>query len=345
MLSERGQNEQLPAAVQAEAAVWVARLHGSKRSRALEEGFRRWLNAHPSHAAAFELATEAWELGGNLPQDQLDSGTDSFAHRHRSYSLSRRALAASVACAAVLASALFYYGNRELAVSTRVGEQRTITLDDGSRVYLNTDTRIVVKETDTRRHVRLREGEALFEVMPDPARPFVVTVDEKEVVALGTSFVVRHEPERTAVTLMEGRVAVAPTSDTRRPTSENLAHTDKASGPGGSWTFLAPGQRLTFVGDAAPVIDEPTLDSVAAWRRGEVVLDKTTLQDAAEEMNRYSELKLLIEDSDIADVRVSGVFRTGDSIRFARAVSETYQLMVSRTPEQIVIRARDRRPD
>jgi transmembrane sensor len=338
MLTERTQEEQFPNSAQAEAAAWVARLHGSRRSRALEEGFRLWLTADPSHAAAFELATEAWELGGNLSGAGREHRTESASHRP--YSLTRRALAASVVCAAVLGSALYYYGNRELNLATRVGEQRTITLNDGTRVHLNTDTRISVKETDTRRHVRLKEGEVLFEVSPDPARPFVVTVDEKEVVALGTSFVVRHEPQRTAVTLMEGRVAVAPASNSRRLRSDDLKRSDTAGGLD-DWTFLAPGQRLTFEGSAAPVIDEPPLDSVAAWRRGEVVLDKTTLQDAAVEMNRYSALKLVIDDPDIAGIQVSGVFRTGDSARFARAVGEAYQLSVHRTPEEIVIGSRD----
>jgi transmembrane sensor len=84
-------------------------------------------------------------------------------------------------------------------------------------------------------------------------------------------------------------------------------------------------------------VDRPQLEIVTAWRRGEVVLENTLLQDAAEEMNRYSEIKLVIDDPRVADIRISGIFRTGDSVRFAHAVAESYQLAVDREPRRIVI--------
>jgi transmembrane sensor len=76
---------------------------------------------------------------------------------------------------------------------------------------------------------------------------------------------------------------------------------------------------------------------VTAWRRGEVVLDRTRLEDAVSEMNRYSAVKLRIEDRHIEDILVSGIFRAGDSARFARAVGETYHLSVEEEPQGILI--------
>jgi transmembrane sensor len=205
------------------------------------------------------------------------------------------------------------------------------TLNDGTRILLNTDTRLILEESDSRRHVRLERGEALFEVTKDPMRPFVVTTGGKDVVALGTSFIVRHESNRLAVTLMEGRVAVSPV-----PALQTGAEV-RTTGATNDQVFLEPGQRLTVQGRELPVLDHPPLEIVAAWRRGEVVLENTRLQDAVEEMNRYSEFKLVIEDPSVADIRISGLFRTGDSVRFAHAVAETYRLAVKREPRRILI--------
>ena len=101
--------------------------------------------------------------------------------------------------------------------------------------------------------------------------------------------------------------------------------------------MLTPGQRITFVERAPPRVDAPVLEKITAWRRGEVVLDKTRLQDAVDEMNRYSAVKLRIDDRRVEDILVSGIFRAGDSARFARAVGETYHLSIEDEPQGIVI--------
>ena len=70
------------------------------------------------------------------------------------------------------------------------------------------------------------------------------------------------------------------------------------------------------------------MDAVTAWRRGEVLLDKTTLSDAVAEMNRYDETVLVIDDPSIADLRVSGIYHTGNSDGFAQTVARLYGLRV-----------------
>jgi transmembrane sensor len=314
------QDGALSASVRAEAAAWVARLHGSERSRALEDGLKRWLKADPTHARAFELATEAWEIGGSIPGAALPRMADQFTDRRSERTPVRRSLALAAMLSVVVVGALVYLNRAEPVVSTALGEQRMLTLDDGSRIFLNTDTQLIVEETPARRHVRLDSGEALFDVAKDPRRPFVVTAGDKEVVALGTSFVVRRDTRQLAITLMEGKVAVS-----------SAVPDSKAE------TVLRPGQRLTFLDHTPPSLDEPELQDVTAWRRGEVILDNTRLQEAVEEMNRYSAVKLVVDDSRSAEIRVSGIFRAGDSARFARAVGETYHLDVDQQQRRIVI--------
>jgi transmembrane sensor len=319
------------ASARAEAAAWVARLHGSGRSRALEAGFKRWLQADPEHVRAFEIATEAWEIGGSIPRGALPRIADPASGRRAPRALMRSCLPIAAALTTVVVGTLLYVNREQPAVTTNVGEQRMLTLDDGSRIFLNTDTRLFVQEEPARRHVRFDSGEALFDVTRNPARPFVVTVGDKEVVALGTSFVVRHDRERLAVTLVQGEVAVSPVSASRAEAAESHGENQDRA------TVLTPGQRLTFADDHPPKLDEPALEKVTAWRRGEVILEKTRLQDAADEMNRYSAVKIVIDDALTGDIRVSGIFRAGDSVRFAQAVGETYHLPVHHDARRIVI--------
>ena len=137
---------------------------------------------------------------------------------------------------------------------TKVGEQRTITLEDGTRVSLNTATRIRVDYDQAARRVWLVKGEALFEVAKRPQWPFIVTVGNREVVAVGTSFVVRRDGEGDmVVTLVEGKVAVS-----QVPGSQS-GSLDAGAGA----VFLNPGYRLTFAGSAEPKLDRPAVEPSA----------------------------------------------------------------------------------
>jgi transmembrane sensor len=296
--------------VRAEAAAWVARIHSSSRSPALEAGMRKWLEADPAHARAFEIATEAWEIGGSVRSSAMPRTADPFveAPSRKLVTTRRVAIAATVLA---LAGTVIYLQREPPLIATAVGEQRMLTLNDGTRIFLNTDTRLFVKEDAAQRGVRLENGEAWFDVAVDPRRPFVVTAGDQKVVALGTDFVVRRESQQLTVTLVEGKVGVSPAAPSDKPTR-----------------VLTPGQRLTFVGGKPPRLDEPAMHEVTAWRRGEVIFDKTRLQDAAAEMNRYSEVKLIIDGPQAADIRLSGIFRAGDSARFAQAVGVTYHLAI-----------------
>jgi transmembrane sensor len=323
-MSAAEHNAPLSSAVRAEAAAWLARLHGSDRTPELEAGFRRWLEADVANSRAFELATEAWEIAGSVRRGALPRMAHPFASSSspaRRKSSRRRVLLAvaaivgTVLAAAVLDRAL---NDRRGTYATDLGEQRMLTLSDGTRIFLNTDTRLSVHDEAQRRAVLLEHGEAMFDVAKDPHRPFTVTAGDREVVALGTSFVVRRELDHVTVTLVDGKVRV----------TSGAAHDARD---------LSPGQRLTFGAAKRPTLDEPALEDVTAWRRGEVVLDKTRLRDAAEEMNRYSAVKIVVVDGPTADIPLSGIFRAGDSVRFAQAVAETYHLSITHEQQRIVI--------
>jgi transmembrane sensor len=322
----------------AEAGVWIARLHGDDRSRATDEGFRRWLRASAENARAFELVTDVWEDSINLRR-VVELRSPVAQARRRPVVLA----AAAVAAVATIAASLF--APRNEGVATEVGEQRQLTLEDGTRVFLNTATRIVVRYDDEARRIELKKGEALFSVAREPGRPFIVDAGRQEVRALGTSFVVRRDEDFLAVTLVEGAVTVAPqvpgpTDSPPQPAGPGGAERPKlaARRGAGATVALRPGQRLTFdSGVAAPVLAETSLEHAVAWRRGQVVLDDTALEAAVAEMNRYSNVRVVVQEPAAGRLLVNGLFQAGDSASFARAVAHTYGLTVLEQDGRIVL--------
>lgn len=318
-LETRSKPDQVPPELLAEAGVWLAQLHGPNRTRAMEAGFRRWLSLSPAHQRGFELATEVWEDSRNLARVVSWEPTARRRGRRRT----AVALAAAMMVAAV--SAIFYFGHA--GVSTDIGEQRQVTLEDGTRVFLNTATRIAVSYDEQERRVQLEEGEALFDVAKQPGRPFVVTAGDHQIRALGTSFVVRRDQQRIAVTLVEGKVSIAPIETPNVPMPELRAEIQT----------LKPGERLILASSAPPALDRPALDEVIAWRRGQVVLEDTPLAEAIREMNRYNKVKLEIEHPQAAGLLVNGLFQAGDSQSFAAAVAQTYGLEVIEEPRRLLL--------
>jgi transmembrane sensor len=323
--------------IRAEAAAWIAKLHGPERTPELEEDFKAWLKMDPRHAAAFEHITETWNaianvnIGGlpRLPDLSSDASRDS---RPRGFHISRQAVAVCLLLAAVSLATYNYLtlGN----YTTDIGEQRIVALADGSRVYLNSATRLNVYLEPEMRTIRLERGEAYFEVAKDTNRPFKVTAGDRTITALGTSFIVRNDPSSTAVTLIEGKIAVASTS----PEASVLS---PESGPRTqpSELVLRPGQRLTFRATERDTrIDTPRIEAITAWRRGEVVLDETPLSAAVQEMNRYQRKQLVIDDPDIGTLPISGIYRTGNNQDFANALAAVYELDITADGNDIHVR-------
>ena len=215
--------------------------------------------------------------------------------------------------------------------TTSVGEQTTVLLKDGTRMSLNTSTRVRVELASAQRSVRVVEGEALFEVAKDPLRPFVVQVADREVVALGTVFSVRLGPtdevsDTLAVTLIEGQVSVR---SANKESGKAVEARPVLLSPGDRLRLNEPSGKDAKIAQRATMqMDRPFVDQLLAWRRNEAVFDNVPLSDAVAEMNRYSRQPIVLAGDSSKALRISGVFRTGDNVAFARAVAAVLGLVV-----------------
>jgi transmembrane sensor len=323
-------DKEIPRLIVAEAALWVTRLHGPHRDSTLESGFRRWLTDDPRHAAAFELATDAWQRSGNVATS-LPMRSEHLAPRFPRLKFASAVLASTaITCVVVLAALHFL---RDGTFATGPGEQRILTLSDGTQVTMNANSRMLVQFNNHVRKVALAAGEVSFDVAKHQARPFAVVIGNRKVVALGTSFMVRRdEPDAGAftVTLLEGRVAVEPLSLPDQLPEQSAA----------AVRLLKPGERLRFADHSPETVDSPSIERVTAWRRGLLIFDDASLSEAAAEFNRYGPVKIAIGDADIGKIRVGGVFRIGDPADFAQVVANTHDLRIINRGGEIVMTAK-----
>ncbi len=298
------------------AAAWVVRLSDPACARADRAAFERWRGESHEHEAAYEREQAAWERLGRLralrPADP-EPDPDLLAPEAREAAPAARApvrrWAAALVGAVAIGGSILWSFNAAPAYATGVGERRVVVLDDGTRVEMNTNSRIVVRYRRGERVVRLVKGEALFDVAADAARPFVVDARDKRVTAGAASFNVRLDEEAVQVLVAEGAVDVADQDGPQQPAARLAAGSAGLySGEGGVNRPLAP----------------QAVEKTLAWRHGQIALDGQTLEAAAAEFNRYSNRRLVIADPSIAGYRLGGYFRVDDMDGFVRAVESAF---------------------
>ena len=323
---------EIPSTVEDQAAAWLLRLRdGGDAGVRAELG--DWLAADPAHGPALDAVRATWELFGvqAAAPELLAMRRDALARAHRAggrrwggIQIGRRSVAAGLtALVAAPLGAVWWLNARVTpgrAYRTEVGEQRTVTLDDGSRVSLDANTVLKVAYSRDLRLIEFATGRAHFEVAKDAARPLKVRAGAKTITALGTAFTVERQAEHVVVTLVEGRVAV---------TEDGAA----------AATEMKPQQQLVLApGGPAVLHQEVDTDRAMAWREGKLVFDDETLADAAQRLNNYSAVKLVIEGDAVRNLRISGIFKAGDTPAFVEAVKAYFPVDAQASDATVVIR-------
>lgn len=203
--------------------------------------------------------------------------------------------------------------------ATDIGEQRSVTLADGSVIDLNAKSRIRVLYSASDRIVRLEEGQALFHVARDSARPFIVYSDRTAVRAVGTAFDVYRKASGTVVTVVEGRVALltVPARTSMMPPTAPAPEETASSG-----LYLQAGEQLTVTPKAIHRTNNPDVMAATAWTQHRMIFNSAPLRDVVEEFNRHNERRLVIVSPELESLGVVGVFSSTDPaplLQFLRA--------------------------
>lgn len=335
-----------------EAAGWLVELRTGPVSTSVRKEFDSWVRASPEHLRAFIEMAVLWRESGALdPQHRLN--VEELIERDRSegnlVELTARgdapprairggreqarrparwlpragwlAVAASLFGALVGGSLLVEQMPAGRTYSTDVGERRSVQLPDGSTVLLDSRSSLKVDFTAATRQVELVHGQALFSVLHDPHRPFLVRAGATVIRDVGTQFDVKQRPDDTVVTVVEGRVSVG------GPGRDHRAEP----------VFISAGEQLDILaGNFSPQLIHVSVGSVVAWTRDQVVLESATLAEAAREFNLYSSRKIVTEDLGNSPLRLSGVFVTNPDF-LLRYLRERPDISITETASEIDI--------
>jgi len=287
-MSMRSPNK-IPAAIAEQAVGWFVRRDAGALSAAEQAQFDAWLHAAPAHATAYSQIEQDWSALADVGEPARRRLVMSAFVLPAQAGTSRRFGIAAAAAILLLGASLWLSGVANVMLAdhrTAAGERRVVALDDGSRVDLNTDTALDVSFDGGQRRIRLLRGEAVFHVMPDPARPFAVVAGQGSVTALGTVFAVRRVGDDVQVAAIEHRIEVA---------------------AGGQSRVLQAGEGMSYTAAGLGGVQPVDAAMVASWRFGKLVFEQRALGEVVAELGRYRSGLLYLQGEGLADRPVSGV--------------------------------------
>jgi transmembrane sensor len=342
-MKARPVNPKLNRQILDEASSWFVDFRVGDADASARARFDQWLRASPEHIRAYmEIARTYVELPALASNQRIDVDALIASARSDVNVLQLReavtapaaaprlppprwklALAASMLVAAVgVSTFLWISAHRFLTYTTEIGENRQITLADGSTVDLNARSRLRVEFSKGERDVELLDGQALFEVTHDAARPFVVRSGGAVVRAVGTRFDVYRGSAGTTVTVVEGRVAVGDT--VFAPDAPDA-------------TLVSAGEQVTVTAQAITKPKHADVAAATAWMQHRLIFDGTPLSEVVENFNRYNARQLIIEDPALADFHVSGVYTSTDPSSLIRFLKEQPGVVVTESADAVRI--------
>ena len=308
-------------AIEEQAASWLERRRYWDWSDADQSELDSWMAESLAHSVAY------WRLEATLTRTQRLAAvhnTEPAAPSPRRWLPLLTGIAAALVISTVAAvSWKMLLQPTDRTYATGVGGHEVVSFADGTRIELNTDTVLRARMTTGQRTVWLDKGEAFFQVRHDAAHPFVVIAANHLVTDLGTKFLVRRDPGRLEVALLEGRVRFG-MADRRRKTKS---------------TLLLPGDVATATSSTLFVTrrSSKTLTNELSWRHRMLVFSHTTLADAADEFNRYNREKLIVSDPAVARLMIDGTFRTDNLQAFTEVAEEVFKVHIEADGDQIII--------
>lgn len=310
-----------------QAAHWWEVFHGDDATASDHREFADWMARSPERVAAYLRVARLHQalrspsvVWPDTPADELIRDakvapadvlpwkrTESVARERprRAPNFFTRVTLGFAAAILIACGASWVMMSRPQAFQTKFGEQRSILLDDGSRVTLNTASRIEIDLDEDHRLIHLVQGEALFEVAHDATRPFDVKAGANVLRAVGTQFDVDLRPTHTTVTVVEGQVALMSGADRdgRLPT-------------------LIAADRLVITA-AGPGVTRHGIDVAAAisWTQRQLVFDHRPLGEVADEFNRYNHDRIEIGSARLRAEQITGTFQSNDAASFVSFLS------------------------
>jgi transmembrane sensor len=307
------------AQIEQQAMLWQARLSSDLCPEADRIEFQQWLQQSPAHQKAWQDINQFWS---SLDTINLDDLVEQKTHNRQFIKFKSRPVKTALALAASLLLALglflpkinYYLADYNVAA----GQQKQITLSDGSSILLSTNSAFSVSFNQQQRLITLHQGEAFFQVAADKTRPFIVQTSAGQVRALGTAFDVKQQDQQTQVIVFEHAVSITTTQGLRLEK-------------------LQTAEQLKFSADSLQTASKVNLQRAAPWHQQRMVFQDKALVDVVAELNRYRSGKIICLNDSIKNLPITGVFGIADTELALQAIEQSLPVRITRITDQLIL--------
>ncbi|MDO6445590.1 FecR domain-containing protein [Colwellia sp. 1_MG-2023] len=277
-----------------------------------------WLNQDPLHhqaiyksASVFDNINELNELNGIFPLEKT--------HRLSLFSAKSLFLIIALLCifTILIGKTTTKFSEiptniKAVSYQTNIGEQNEILLADGSKVSLNTHSKIIVNYSDNSRNIKLVYGEAQFDVAADKTRAFTVNTGNKSFTALGTVFNIQKNNELDLeLFVSEGKVLVS-----NELPSNKLAELIVTESQKHDSTMITTDGEKTIIENSIPQqtfkLSHAQVEQELSWHQGMLIFKGETLKEALSEVSRYTKIQFEIANDEVSNIKIAGYFKAGD---------------------------------
>lgn len=328
------------ALIKEQAGDWLAKIDQGSLTPEQVEAFQQWLSQSEFHRQYLEKLARNWdsmsilsELAELFPLNEPEQQPK--VETSRVSRLPFWMMTAISAC--LLAAVLTFNLNTETQqYTTSVGQQSSVTLVDGTKVDINTDSHLQVDFSGDIRAVHLFKGEANFEVAKNPKRPFVVYAGSGMVWAVGTEFNVRYTDDNVDVMVTEGTIKVYAEAEQHVQEPQLVLDSDSALDLSQYEAIAIAGQSISFSQTIQQhdEVEPEVVDKKLAWHSGHLSFSGESLEQALEEISRYTDKKIVIVDPGIKDIQVGGYFKTSDIDGLLASLGQGFDLKVEHVSPQ-----------
>lgn len=329
--------------IQEQACLWVSRMDRGCSAQEKRDMIV-WVNQSNSHREILMKMASLWddlsvlnELSALFP---LEKASKRANGRFRNFSLAASlllmvlmggSLMTDINFAPLLSFNIMATDKVEL-FSTKVGEQASFSMNDGTSIQLNTNSIVEVAYTSNQRHLRLIQGEAKFDVAKDTTRPFTVTAGEKSFTALGTIFNIQKNSDQDIELLVsEGKVLITKSFEVIKSISDNIGALKLDELPG---VLVKSGEKAVIDNSTLNPVKKVSLVQVQrdlAWQQGMLIFEGEPLAQALKEISRYSNTHFDIIDDKLAQLIIAGYFKADDIDGLLQSLSLNFNIYHQKT--------------
>lgn len=310
-----------------EAIHW-ATLKKEGFSQSQEKEFELWLQKSDLHKKAFNEANAIYSIFKNIPKEQSELLSKQAHKSIRKMKFIDRTIKPFIGFAAVLACLFigykFFIPNYTQNYHTLFNTIKNDLLPDGTKISVDTNTKLSVSYFNNRRKVILENGQAFFEVAKDENKPFIIDSGKTKIEVVGTKFEVKNLDNITTVNVKEGAVKVS------FNTNPILVNKDISILKQGDKVIINDIGILQYIG-------KTPLEEIAPWKQDEIIFSKTTLKEAFKTFSRYQNLEIEFKNKKFEDKLFSGKFNTLEVDRFIFAIQKIYPIKVMKNGNKVEI--------